>query len=427
MEVYNEFSIYKNSQNTYITPEEFGAIGDGVVDDSDSLQKAINYACNKKIKLLLNGKTYLCESSLNIPNGNNFIIGAGARCSRIKFIGYSGFVCEAEHNGDKFCSFKDFSIIGDNTEDTTGISFKRLSYNELLNNVIVSGFDTAVYMENCYVNKLSNSFISGGTKYGLYQKTCTVTNIEGGTIKASSGTSYHEFYCYNNRVISTDISAYSGTNVEYCVYIDNGFGSYYSFYYEGNLTEATPTIAGICFYSCINCKFENASVTNNNTVPAVKMSGACKCVEVNNIYFNFNNLTSGSVGVYISSSCYECIVRNCRFKNYETSIDVQSNTRVLLDTIEFEGTSGNNLIKISNTESTHVIINNIRNELFESAIKTTWPLADVNIISITAHRSVGSTTNRPSTSCVSGEKYFNTTTKRVEYWNGNFWIALDGS
>lgn len=426
MGVNNGNSIYNDSEVVVITPEQFGAIGDGLSDDTTSLQKAINFASSKKIKLHLSGKTYLCTSPLNIPNGNIYIIGEGARCSIILFNGCDGILCEASNNGDKFLTLKDLSIRGDETPDTTGIMIKRLSYNEILNNVIVSRFDTALNIENSYVNKIVNSFIAGGSKYGIYIKTSTVLEIEGGTIQSKSGISYYEYFSYNNKINSTDISAYAGNNVDYAAYIEGGFGSSYSFYYEGSISGATPLIAGICFKNCVNCKFENGSVTNNNTVPAIKLEGACKNVVIENIYFNYNNLTAGSTGVYISSTAYECTVKNCRFKNYDTSIDIQNNTRIYLDTIEYEGTSGNNLIKISNTEATRVIINNVRADMFESVMKTTWPQADINIISVAGHRCIGSTTNRTN-SPISGERYYNTTTKLVEYWNGSTWISFDGS
>lgn len=61
-----------NDNLEVITPEFFGAVGNGVTDDTTALQNAVNSA---KIVYLSNNKTYLI-STLNVPAGHS-IIGSG--------------------------------------------------------------------------------------------------------------------------------------------------------------------------------------------------------------------------------------------------------------------------------------------------------------------------------------------------------------
>lgn len=49
----------------YVTPEMYGAVGDGVTDDSD----AINNALQSGFPVMLSAKTYLCHKSIRMPSG----------------------------------------------------------------------------------------------------------------------------------------------------------------------------------------------------------------------------------------------------------------------------------------------------------------------------------------------------------------------
>jgi hypothetical protein len=62
-----------------VTPEEFGAAGDGVTDDTTALQNAVNSAAaNKNILVLKSGKTYLIRNPVTATSRIH-IVGWGAR------------------------------------------------------------------------------------------------------------------------------------------------------------------------------------------------------------------------------------------------------------------------------------------------------------------------------------------------------------
>lgn len=57
----------------YVTPEMFGAIGDGITDDSAAIQKAIDSNCPVSFE----NKTYLCKSIITKYSDNVILIGKG--------------------------------------------------------------------------------------------------------------------------------------------------------------------------------------------------------------------------------------------------------------------------------------------------------------------------------------------------------------
>ena len=54
-----------NILSTSINAEMFGAVGDGITDDTDALQKMFDYAASNNLKIELNSNTYLISSTIN--------------------------------------------------------------------------------------------------------------------------------------------------------------------------------------------------------------------------------------------------------------------------------------------------------------------------------------------------------------------------
>lgn len=411
-------------KNRYVTPEMFGAVGDGITDDAKAIQNTINYGASNKVNIEFGSKNYLCESSLTIPNGHTNIRGSDERRTILTFKGTDGIICEANKNGEKFFHMQNVNMKG-NTE--VGVKFVKMSYNVLLERCIISGFQTGVYLENCYVNDIKNTLIYDSTVYGIYMKKSTVISIYGGGISGKSGTSYYETNCYNNKLSQCDISAYQGSEVDYCVYVKNGFGSTYSFYYEGNYENNLPLLAGICFDACICCTLTGGSVTNNGRVPAIKLTNACKNIIVEDIYFNIgNNYNEGTTGILVDSTTYECIIRNCAFNGFEKSIDLKPDIRVTLENIETMNTNYNK-IAVADRESVHLRLFNVRNKMLPTQLLDSPTNVDVHCVSVLSDRNYGSNTVKNQLSDkVNGFVFYNTQTQSVEIWNGDHWVGLNG-
>lgn len=62
-----------NIENVYVTPEEFGAVGDGVTDDSTAFSACIAKANETSKYVLLSNKTYLIGDTLMVSTDTNII------------------------------------------------------------------------------------------------------------------------------------------------------------------------------------------------------------------------------------------------------------------------------------------------------------------------------------------------------------------
>lgn len=137
----NNFDLKLNTLNEYITPEMFGAKGDGVTDDTNAIQQAINKAVETKKDIFLQNKTYLTSQPLQIQekftmrgisytdeyygqaciknNSTNIFVSktdeleAGIKILNIKFIGTKNFIANTTFKWSQIrhCSFVGFSKV----------------------------------------------------------------------------------------------------------------------------------------------------------------------------------------------------------------------------------------------------------------------------------------------------------------------------
>lgn len=81
----------------YVTPEMFGAIGDGATDDSDAIQKAIDYAADNNLIVKFSRASYKITKAINIKN-NTVIHGNMATIKNdgwfTSFVGSKGVVVD---------------------------------------------------------------------------------------------------------------------------------------------------------------------------------------------------------------------------------------------------------------------------------------------------------------------------------------------
>lgn len=61
-------------ENEYVTPEQFGAVGDGTTDDTTAVNNAIEEAISSKKVLYFSPKTYLCPTGIVIETPPNIIM-----------------------------------------------------------------------------------------------------------------------------------------------------------------------------------------------------------------------------------------------------------------------------------------------------------------------------------------------------------------
>lgn len=117
-----EIKINKNFlpwiKKDYVTPEMFGAVGDGVTDDSNAFMSAINYCIKEKTTLFLKGKTYVVSLDLNNSQNGFCMEGEGDNNSILKPADGAEYVLKISGldltNRCLWFSFRNFRIDGNN-------------------------------------------------------------------------------------------------------------------------------------------------------------------------------------------------------------------------------------------------------------------------------------------------------------------------
>ena len=205
----NNFDLKLKTLNEYITPEMFGAKGDGITDDTNAIQQAINNAVETKKDIFLQNKTYLTTQPLQIQEKitmrgisytdeyygqacikNNLTnifapktseLEAGIKLLNIRFIGSKNFIAEANFNWSQIrhCSFVGFSKLFESTI-FLGCWLTDLFINNIntigtlsgsdnnFNNWFINGYSATqdnneplITLYGCSLSRLSNIYCTG--------------------------------------------------------------------------------------------------------------------------------------------------------------------------------------------------------------------------------------------------------------------------
>lgn len=170
-----------NIENVYVTPEEFGAVGDGTTDDSTAFNNCIAKAVETGKYVLLSNKTYYIINSLNDVIGIHFIglnavikLLSNVFCTNMKNCYIQGVTFLRE----KY-NYTNEDVFGNLTKTL----FKQCIFNELfylctsLDADLTDGKQTYTLFDECY---LTNTGIFNGNSSSLTENEYIIanTNIE---------------------------------------------------------------------------------------------------------------------------------------------------------------------------------------------------------------------------------------------------------
>lgn len=166
----NDITLLKK----YVTPEMFGAIGDGVVDDTSALQDAIEYGFSHEQVIYLT-KRYLVTNTITIKgvrvtatakgtqligNGHARIVAGDTITSIIEFI-------PATETTAYGITIKDLYLDGNN-KATNGIYSSYPVSECVFENITISQCTNGVYINsNCYLNHFRAIRAYHCTEYGI--------------------------------------------------------------------------------------------------------------------------------------------------------------------------------------------------------------------------------------------------------------------
>lgn len=129
--------------NNHVTPQMFGAVGDGTADDTDAVQDAVDYAHNAGYVLYFPAGTYLVTRPITVP-GNMEIYGLDAVVTKTNNttvqVDGTAVNCIFAVSGSK-TYMHDLKLTGSISAGVAGIAFD--------NNVLMSSFNRITIAE-CY-------------------------------------------------------------------------------------------------------------------------------------------------------------------------------------------------------------------------------------------------------------------------------------
>lgn len=128
--------------SNYVTPEMFGAVGDGVTDDTEAFQQALGYPC------YVPKGTYLISETLTV---NNDLIGFSKGTATIKASG-----CDVVFNVTNAVSLtiKNINILGTKTE--TAFSFENIRNSSISDIRIEKCAKAFHFVDGCWANTFAN-------------------------------------------------------------------------------------------------------------------------------------------------------------------------------------------------------------------------------------------------------------------------------
>lgn len=309
--VENMISDLVNVLSFYVTPEMFGAVGDGLTNDWEAIQKAVDYCqdLGGGTIMLSKGKTYMIEQAVCIAKDNITIIGYGATIKRTGVPGYYGDIIDVMglRNGLEY-----YGVYGDYSTRTlyTGVTTPSKNINIFGLNIVCDGTSGSM------------NGIGAINAYNVLVKDCIVDNVPKlsfvGVITAdlSLEAKFENCVSLNSNAHGFRATAYSVTSPTSTFYVDfvhcREQGS--TGINNGSETpQASGFICGLylngadlderCNISVTDCNFENGIIQAGTT----------------GIFNFYNNIAKFYYG-YVAASAVSVKsvenIMNCLFTGY---------------------------------------------------------------------------------------------------------------
>lgn len=306
----------------YVTPEDFGAVGDGIVDDHSALQSAVTACCTSRKTLLLSSTNgYACSSTITLPSSSyGCTIEGQTRQSHIKFTG-TGALFSA--TSTSHLQIRNLTLIGPgSTTNCTAIlcataNYTVGTYYNVFEHITIEGFMYGMDISglcNCTLFDIN----MGLSKSGLFS---------GGDLLASPliglkiGTTVLQCTCYNLSIFAKQYCVYQSTSSQLAegIYF---IGCVFDLHYN-NGTASTQ--ACVYWESGQDIKFLGCWMTNSAKYPAAGYADYMM-----NINHQIGSINAPMVGFIVSGCEFFGNGFNLSINSsVDSSVKIDDNTFVL--------------------------------------------------------------------------------------------------
>ena len=364
---YTELMLNKVDKNTLmVNVKDFGAIGNGVANETASFNKAIEYAHTYGGTVFIPKGTYMLEPIL-LP-ANTTLMGSGMNETIIKLIdGHNDAVIIASETDN--ITLSHMTVDGNGERKTSGstITLWRSRFNRIDNVRVINSNTIGLEMSNVTNSIIENSHFIGSTENCVvsFSNDTVDYSIGNNIVKGNimeEGALDGIIYNTNGGIISENIFRNNGkrsgwtaggvyANAKYQLVITNNIieannGNGVDVIDCGNMIVANNisynnNSAGIMFAGCKNSNIENNICFNNGKAPAtdqedgITLLGACQ-----NIIITGNRcFDSGSpdakkqpYGIHVSGASQNILIMGniCSDNVYEDGILIDTNASGIL-------------------------------------------------------------------------------------------------
>lgn len=309
-------TLYDKLQDT-VSVKDFGAVGDGVTDDTAAIQAAINAAASLGVTLLINAGTWKYSTTLIMPALFSGMVGEGMS-SVLKPTGCDGITFSASGWYGASRVFRDFVLIGDTINNGIVCSFSAASLTQIYGvewqNITIKGFAKGCFIQGAQSWQFRNCFIVNcwigwhfyGQSVAVQIDSClgslgTATGTGNSTgVLITTNTPTNNESCQDLNVINSSFTVYAiGISEQlglYNTYNNNviGFATLYGIQI---VTQSSGTV--------IRDNFVQLSSSNASSVGILVSSVGAYLYD--NICIDNNNVTStifttGQIGINIGSA-----------------------------------------------------------------------------------------------------------------------------
>ena len=273
--------------NSFINAKNFDVVGDGLVDDTENLQKAIDYCYKYKKKLLLDKGEYKITSTICLYPTTE--IEGGSPHDTVICAYHIGNALEFKNNyiEDENGYVEDWGKAFQGKLYNFGIANKNQLEKDTFDRFLAFNEGNAIHLEGArYMSKLTNIRVSGGYRTGFYLfgsyganiEGCEVNGVGNGIVldRAGNGVKIDRFYAKNAGFVSSPsecsaLKILSSSNVNIIstilesgvgssgIYINNSINiTVQNGYFERQSTnDRTIKIENSHSVKIDNCNFEN--------------------------------------------------------------------------------------------------------------------------------------------------------------------------